>query len=75
MSLVEVHTRYGTWPLLRLVGALVGFLLLRALRAPLVLLTRLLDAGAVRMDCWATGQAGPDGPSSAASSAAAGAAV
>lgn len=59
MSLVEVETRYGTAALVRLLAALSGFLLLRTLRAPLVLAARLLEAAAFRMDALATGQTGP----------------
>lgn len=59
MSLLEVQAHYGSAALVRLLGALFGFLLLRALRAPLLLVIRLLDAGTARMDALATGQSGP----------------
>lgn len=70
MSLVQVQECYGTAALLRLLGALFGFLVLRALRAPLVLVIRALDAGTARMDALATGQSsGPDSSQSPPTSA------
>lgn len=59
MSLIEVQARYGTGALVRLLAALAGFLLLRTLRAPLVLAARLLEVAASRMDALATGHTGP----------------
>lgn len=50
MSLSQVHATHGTTALLKLLGAIVGFLLLQLVRLPLVLLVRVLDAAVRRMD-------------------------
>lgn len=43
MSMFEVLSRFGTWALLRFIGAAVLFLLLHLLRIPFVLTARVLE--------------------------------
>ncbi len=62
--LFETLDRRGTWALLKFAGALVLFLALHLTRMPLVLLARVLEISARRVDAYATRQAArlPTGP-------------
>lgn len=52
MSATDVLNRFGPGALLRLVTALVAYLLCLAVRAPFVLVARLLDATLRRIDTY-----------------------
>lgn len=56
MPCSEVLARYGTTALLRLLGALALFLTLHLLRAPLLVVVRVLAAAMARVDAYAAGQ-------------------
>jgi hypothetical protein len=64
MSLFVVLRRLGTLALLRLLAALLLFMVLHLARIPLVLAARVLETAMRRLDGYAAGQAArmPDRP-------------
>jgi hypothetical protein len=50
MSAADVLSRFGTWALVKFVGALLVFVLLHLVRLPVVLLTVALAAAMARVD-------------------------
>lgn len=67
MSATDVLAQYGTWALVKFVGALLVFVLLHLMRMPVRLLVVALDALMSRVDAAVTGAVSRAGQTQTAS--------